>query len=488
MLFLHPVVLALTALKCFLLTALEPAHHLPALAGLAAADLTTRATHFVTYVALGRSGLQLPVGAYIQPPRPVATYDLILYVAPAVVARWDSAVRASLVESASKAATVVGRFVSRTLRIARSQTTGYARILAPSRSRLTLLSEQVPALDWDQHRSWRNESYGRLQTPIQFTPRAVSLASRPLRPSPTLLILHPMHARSDVELGTGQLRDRTSDLVVATRPGSLALFRPQSSHTITIEPPVAHESLADLLGCAVGFPVPYEPSYIIIYVRPCLFVGLPMVLCLGYLSYWCLRLAYRLVARLAGFVRDWVCVPCFALIRRLASPLSAVLRLLRAVRDTPANICGMLWNLATSGRAMYSAIAEPDVPTTSLDAAQNKGAKPASPAQRRRSRKKAKKGGSRRAGPDVTVTPGNDNHSASKLFSQPALTPTPISTLSTITTHGGLSASPSTSADQSPVVDWYAEDDGGGWTLVTRKKNKARRQWRRTEGGKWVWA
>ncbi|KAG8741656.1 hypothetical protein FRC12_015599 [Ceratobasidium sp. 428] len=283
MLFLHPVVLALTALKCFLLTALEPAHHLPALAGLAAADLTARATHFVTYVALGRSGLQLPVGAYIQPPRPIATSDLVLYVAPAVVARWDSTVRANLVESASKAVTVVGRFVSRTFRIARSQTTGYARILALPRSRLTLLSEQVPALDWGQDRLWRNESYGRLRTPAQFAPHAGSLASRPLRPSPTLLILHPMPAKSDVELGLGQLRGQTSDLTVAPRPSSLALFRPQSSHKISIEPPAAHESLADLLGCAVGFPVPYEPSYIIIYVRPCLFVGLPMVLCFGYL-------------------------------------------------------------------------------------------------------------------------------------------------------------------------------------------------------------
>ncbi|KAG8790240.1 hypothetical protein FRC12_012403 [Ceratobasidium sp. 428] len=487
MLFLHPVVLALTALRCFLLTALEPAHHLLALAGLAAADLTARATHFVTYVALGRSGLQLPVGAYIQPPRPIATSDLALYVAPAVVARWDSAVRANLVESASKAITVVGRSVSRTFRIARSQTTGYARILAPPRSRLTLLSEQVPALDWDQHRSWRNESYGRLQTPIRFTPHAGSPASRPLGPSPTLLVLHPMHAHFDVELGRSQLRDRTSDLVLTPRPGSLALLRPQSSHTISIEPPAAHESLADLLGCAVGFPVPNEPSYIIIYVRPCLFVGLPMVLCLGYLSYWCLRTAYRLVVRLAGLVRNWVCAPCFALIRRSTSPLSAVLRLLRTVKDTSANICGMLWNLATSGRAVYSASAEPDVPIAPLDAAHNEGAMPASAAQRRRPKRKAKKGGSRRAGPEVTVTQSNDSRSASKLVSQPALTPIPISTSPT-TTCSGLPASPSTSANQSTTGDWYAEDDGGGWTLVTRKKKKASRQWRRTEGGKWLWA
>ncbi|KAG8790225.1 hypothetical protein FRC12_012470 [Ceratobasidium sp. 428] len=488
MLFLHPVVLALTALRCFLLTALEPAHHLPALAGLAAADLTARATHFVTYVALGRSGLQLPVGAYIQPPRPIATSELVLYVAPAVVARWDSTVRANLVESASKAVTVVGRFVSRTFRIARSQTTGYARILAPSRSRLTLLSEQVPALQWDQHRSWRNESYGRLRSPVPFSPHAGSLASRPLRSSPTLLILHFMHAQSDVEPGTGQLGDRTSDLVVAPHPSSLALFRPQLSHTISIEPPVAHESLADLLGCAVGFPVPDEPSYIIIYVRPCLFVGLPMILCFGYLSYWCLRLACRLVAWLGGLVRTWVCAPCFALIRRSVRPLHAVLRLLRTVKDTLANICGMLWNLTASGRAMYSASAEPDVPTTPLDATQNEGTEPVSAVQRRRSKRKAKKGGSRLAGPEVTVTPGNDSHSTSKPVSQPVSTPTSISTSSTTTTCGGLPATPSTSANQSPVVDRYAGDDGGGWTLVTRKKNKARRQWRRTEGGKWLWA
>ncbi|KAG8764367.1 hypothetical protein FRC12_008141 [Ceratobasidium sp. 428] len=283
MLFLQPVVLALSVLKCFLLTALEPAHHLPALAGLTAADLTTRAAHFVTYVTLSRSGLQLPVGAYIQPPRPITTSDLVLYVAPAAVAGWDSAALTYFVEYTSKTITVVGRFVSRTFRIARSQTTGYARILALPRSRLTLLSEQVPALDWGQDRLWRNESYGRLRTPVQFAPHAGSLASRPLRPTPTLLILHPMPAQSDVELGLGQLHGQTSDLTVAPRPGSLALFHPQSSHKISIEPPAAHESLADLLGCAVGFPVPYEPSYIIIYVRPCLFVGLPMVLCLGYL-------------------------------------------------------------------------------------------------------------------------------------------------------------------------------------------------------------
>ncbi|KAG8723856.1 hypothetical protein FRC09_001499 [Ceratobasidium sp. 395] len=486
MLFLHPVVLALTALKCFLLTALEPAHHLPALAGLAAADLTARATHFVTYVALGRSRLQLPVGAYIQPPRPIATSDLVLYAAPAVVASWDSTVRANLVEYTSKAVTVVGRFVSRTLRTARSQTTGYARILALPRSRLTLLSEQVPVLDWDQRQPWRNESYGRVRTPIRFSPYAGSLASRPLRPSPTLLILRTMSAQSDVELGLGQLGDRTPDLV-APRPGSLALYHPQSSHTISIEPPTAHESLADLLGCAVGFPVLYEPSYIIIYVRPCLFVGLPMVLCFGYLSYWCLRLACRLVVRLAGLVCTWVCAPCFALIRRSASPLCAVLRLLRTVKDTPANICGMLWNLTTSERAMYSASAEPDVPTAPLDVAQSEVAEPDSAIRRRRSKRKAKKGGSRRAGPEVTVTPGNDSYSASKLASQPVSAPTPISTSSTITTCGGLPATPSTSANQSPVVDWYAEDDGGGWTLVTRRKNKARRQWRRTEGGKWLW-
>ncbi|KAG8687035.1 hypothetical protein FRC09_013735 [Ceratobasidium sp. 395] len=482
MLFLQPVVLALSVLKCFLLTTLEPAHHLPALAGLTAADLTARAAHFVTYVTLSRSGLQLPVGAYIQPPRPITTSDLVLYAAPAAVARWDSTALTYFVEYTSKTITVAGRFVSRTLRIARSQITGYARILTLSRSRLTLLSGQVPTLDWGQHRSWRNESYGQLQAPIRFTPYAGSLTSRPLRPSPTLLILHPMPAKSNVELGTGQLRGQISDLVVAPRPSSLALFRPQSSHTISIEPPAAHESLADLLGCAVGSPVPIEPSYIIIYVRPCLFVGLPMILCLGYLSYWCLRLAYRLVARLAGLVRNCVCAPYFALIHRSARPLSAVLRLLGAIKDASANICGMLWNLATSGRAVYAPSAEPGAPTAPLDAAQSDVIKPASTAQKRRSRKKTKKGGSCRAGtgPDVTVTPSNDSHSTSKTVSQPASTPTPISTSST-TTFGGLPATPSTS------VDWYAEDDGGGWTLVTRKKKKACRQWRRTEGGKWVW-
>ncbi|KAG8715441.1 hypothetical protein FRC09_016617 [Ceratobasidium sp. 395] len=487
MLFLQPIVLALSVLKCFLLTALEPAHHLPALTGLTAADLTNRAAHFVTYVTLSRSGLQLPVGAYIRPPRPITTSDLVLYAAPAAVAGWDSAALTYFVEYTSKRITVVGRFVSRTFRIARSQITGYARILTLPRPRHTLLSDQVPALDWGQHRLWRNESYGRLKTPAQFTPHAGSLTSRPLRPSTTLLILHTMNAHSDVELGTGQLRSQTSDLVVAPRPGSLALFHPQSAYTISIEPPAAHESLADLLGCAVGFPVPYEPSYIIIYVRPCLFVGLPMVLCFGYLSYWCLRLACRLVARLAGLVCTWVCAPCFALIRRSASPLSAILRLLRIVKDTSANICGMLWNLATSGRAMYSASAEPSAPTAPLDAAQSEVIKPASAVQRRRSSKKAKKGGSRRAGPEVTVTPSNDTHSTFKPLSQPVSAPTPIST-SSITTCDGLPTTPSTSVEQSPVVDWYAEDDGGGWTLVTRKKKKARRQWRRAEGGKWVWA
>ncbi|QRV81351.1 hypothetical protein RhiJN_09366 [Ceratobasidium sp. AG-Ba] len=61
---------------------------------IAAADISLRSAHLATYVGLSRAGLELPVGSFFPPPRPVTSSDIVLYVTPVAAASWGPTVEA----------------------------------------------------------------------------------------------------------------------------------------------------------------------------------------------------------------------------------------------------------------------------------------------------------------------------------------------------------------------------------------------------------
>ncbi|QRW05855.1 hypothetical protein RhiLY_04854 [Ceratobasidium sp. AG-Ba] len=49
---------------------------------IAAVDVSIRGAHLATYAGLSRAGLQLPVGSFLPPPGPVTSTDIVLYITP----------------------------------------------------------------------------------------------------------------------------------------------------------------------------------------------------------------------------------------------------------------------------------------------------------------------------------------------------------------------------------------------------------------------
>ncbi|KAG9122610.1 hypothetical protein FRC07_000943, partial [Ceratobasidium sp. 392] len=138
------------------------------------------------------------------------------------------------------------------------------------------------------------------------------------------------------------------DLIIPRLVTSLIVYVPP--HVPTVQPsaqiprsppsPVGPQSFADFDGVAVGFPVFTEPDVMIIYVRNCLFIGLPIVLCLAYICFVFLRFALRLVVRLARVVCDWVCAQCSTSARRLTGRLNArMISYSKMIERVMADIC-----------------------------------------------------------------------------------------------------------------------------------------------------
>ncbi|KAG8735931.1 hypothetical protein FRC10_010002 [Ceratobasidium sp. 414] len=417
MLFLYPATLVL-ALSKFLLLCVLTTHNVSTYVGITAVDAGLRATHFATYATLSRSGLQLPVSAFIPAPEALSTTDIVLYAVPAAVAAWRSSIGA--LSCVSDFVTSLEAVVSRAVDATHRQWVHYTNMLVHIRSVALLSRKRTHYLD-------------EIQWPCYNRSSVILPIIRVLYNYPPILVLSvPSTSGSEIcslpTLGVCTVGGHVPDFV-ATRTATPALsglehYRPSVEPLGALplpQSPIVYESLADLEGVSVGFPAP-DPPIIIIHVRSCL-LGLLAACCFVSCCYICVRLTFRLVVRLVRFVHGWVCA-LRTLARGLAMRLGGII--LGSIETTKlilADICGTSYTVGAE-------IAAPDAPLAKVE-----GPPPVKPTRKRNNKKKKKAGKGSKVQPSSTAL-----------------------TLSSIPT-------PSTIA---------SGDEGGEWTTVTRTRKAGR--------------
>ncbi|QRV96215.1 hypothetical protein RhiJN_24233 [Ceratobasidium sp. AG-Ba] len=177
--YLHPLALA-SILRTVLFTALSLDDFSNYLT-IAAADVSLRSAHLITYVGLSRSGLQLPVGAFFPPPRPVTPTDVALYITPVAAASWRPAVEAfnTLLVAVPRIVVIDSETISRTRHTLSRTYAFYARLLVGTQPRWGLANRQPVSTG----NSWGNRTYDHDYAHGHF-PRFLS--ARTLRPTQLL--------------------------------------------------------------------------------------------------------------------------------------------------------------------------------------------------------------------------------------------------------------------------------------------------------------
>ncbi|QRV99843.1 hypothetical protein RhiJN_27862 [Ceratobasidium sp. AG-Ba] len=111
---------------------------------LATIDLSLYGAQLATYAGLSRSGLPLPVGLYLPPPRSMTSTDLVLYATPFAAATLRPTINAfgTLLESSPQALTLNSVVIHRTVNNLVRQHNYYARLIVRTQPVLGLISGQ----------------------------------------------------------------------------------------------------------------------------------------------------------------------------------------------------------------------------------------------------------------------------------------------------------------------------------------------------------
>ncbi|QRV90232.1 hypothetical protein RhiJN_18250 [Ceratobasidium sp. AG-Ba] len=146
--FVPALAIASSFLKAFFFTAIS-SQDLSACLTLATIDLSLYSAHLATYVGLSRSGLALPVGSFLPPPRPVTSTGLALYAAPIAVATWGPTVDAFsvLLESIPNAVALNSAVVRHTANVIVRQHKYYARLLTRTQPVVSVINQQELVYD-----------------------------------------------------------------------------------------------------------------------------------------------------------------------------------------------------------------------------------------------------------------------------------------------------------------------------------------------------
>ncbi|QRV85777.1 hypothetical protein RhiJN_13795 [Ceratobasidium sp. AG-Ba] len=111
---------------------------------LATIDLSLYGAQLATYAGLSRSGLPLPVGLYLPPPRSMTSTDLVLYATPFAAATLHPTINAfgALLESSPQVLTLNSVVIHRTVNNIVRQHNYYARLIVRTQPVLSLISGQ----------------------------------------------------------------------------------------------------------------------------------------------------------------------------------------------------------------------------------------------------------------------------------------------------------------------------------------------------------
>ncbi|QRV93271.1 hypothetical protein RhiJN_21289 [Ceratobasidium sp. AG-Ba] len=296
--------------------------------GMTAIDLGARAIHASAYVGLSRTGLQLPVGAFVPPPPPLSAGSVMLYVTPAAVASWPSVVDALYhVPKALDIGYQTVRHVAATL-------AAHHQRLAPS------LIHVPPSFLTTSQSAYVSASWSR---PTVSSPGLPSPAYRPLT-FPTFNLSSSSTLLPDI-LGSSPADHRAPFLAAI----GLGQRTPRGVLPIQQEPVTPDMQLGDARSLVVyrtPMPTKLERSIevvvnesspssdqtyqatetvIIIHLRSCL-IGLFVLSCLLIAVYMVLRRTLRLVR--------WICSRFFVAVR-----CTGVLSLLWIAAKFTAGVC-----------------------------------------------------------------------------------------------------------------------------------------------------
>ncbi|KAG9083505.1 hypothetical protein FS749_005974 [Ceratobasidium sp. UAMH 11750] len=447
--FFYPVLV----LSKFLLLCALTTYDAPTYIGITAIDAGVHVAHYATYATLTRSGLQLPVGAFMPAPEAPGAGDVVVYAAPAAVATWRSS--ASVLECISGLATILGAVVSRVTDVLGQQHQRLSQRLIIHIPPILLLpkSTHIPGLlpyPWALNKSIPTpsslvrlaqlvlgtgpfeSSYEPTFPPITSTPliwlEASLIGSSIPRPDTCVLSTLGMcpagyvHPESDT---AGQRRPNLALLDELEGPTELMVY----------EPPPPSDEFALSLDVR-------EPQYIIIHVRACL-IGLVVACCAAFMVFLFIKFTLRLVFRLARLG--------FNLVHTLSmSGCIMANHFLGRMLEVLADTWGKLWRLVLEAHIRYASrtkippvapVVEANIPTLIE-----------SPQKRRGKKKKKASKGSRAVPPSL---------------------PPPVQSSATVVESVRRPTSPTPSGSQTTAIDNPADDEGGEWTTVTRtRKNR----------------
>ncbi|KAG8746278.1 hypothetical protein FRC10_005527 [Ceratobasidium sp. 414] len=248
-------------------------HDLPTHIGAAAVDPGVRAVYFVACVSLSRTGLQLPVGAFLPAPKALRTSDIVLCATPAAVVTWRSSLDLEeLTQLARRVASRVTNALSRQReRLSKSPITHIQFLLATESTRAPSLLSYSEAFNRSTTIQ-TGDDYPACPTPSTFV----------FQPEPVVSLL-PV-------VDTEQHMSNLERLDKLEGPASLIVY----------EPPAYYNHFASSLNIMT------DKLYVITHVHTCL-VGLFAVCCVVFMIFVCVKFILHLVLRPA---------------RRLHAPLS----------------------------------------------------------------------------------------------------------------------------------------------------------------------
>ncbi|QRV95823.1 hypothetical protein RhiJN_23841 [Ceratobasidium sp. AG-Ba] len=148
---------------------------------IAAADISLRSAHLATYVGLSRAGLELPVGSFFPPPRPVTSSDIVLYVTPVAAASWRPTVEAfnTLLAAVPHVVVVDSTIISSTRRTLVQAYECYADLLINIQPESGLTKRQPNPVGYP----YDNRTYGYIHD--HFPPSLSARIRHPAQPLPS---------------------------------------------------------------------------------------------------------------------------------------------------------------------------------------------------------------------------------------------------------------------------------------------------------------
>ncbi|QRW04419.1 hypothetical protein RhiLY_03418 [Ceratobasidium sp. AG-Ba] len=316
--FLPTLAIASSFLKALFFAAVSR-QELSACLTLATIDLSLYSAQLATYVGLSRSGLALPVGSFLPPPRPVTSTGLALYAAPVAIATWGPTVDAFsvLFESIPNAAALNSAVVHRTADIVLRQYKYYARLLTRTQPVLSVTSQQELVYDLYD---------GDLLSP--FHGRVTHLLPRLLNQSTS--VTHPPSADPEsvyprlscyatiVQSATTSLGQCTPYRVLPTREDTVLATDNLDELVFEVDPATeALDRLEELEETTKDFvlyqapPCTSDRCALVVYAKPSQAVleeGIPVCVMFALWCYgWIVPFAVVWVFPLACWLVQWIC-------------------------------------------------------------------------------------------------------------------------------------------------------------------------------------